>query len=606
MKKLLTLLSVTALSFVFINSSQAQLFQNSNSSCEEMSVLFGTIQANSVACRNINGDADFNGDGYPDCGILTDDTDLGDPEVLSVFMNRAASATNCSSGTGDQFEAAADYGVSGLTGTTVANLASLVAGPLESTSAFDNLAAPNLTGNDVFAVANSVAAGGFGAPGLIDTTATNVLWDQSTADNGFFNSSTEKNAALLDCDNDGDLDAAMAIGNGSSDFFGVNIMLNNGSSLQDANIQALTSLVYSSGDAAMAVGDFNNDGFTDVVLTMVEGGSSFLEVCTNDADGTCGFTCLDADREDLDVVLGASPVSPTSVVAGDFDGDGNVDAAFTTPSLPTTADRGLAFAFGDGSGAFASIRNAPFADAPSRASPRVAAVGCFDNDNNPDVAYTYGNGQLTAPTSIAVYTGITSATQTTTVLTFDDTALDPWGIDTADFDQQGGDDIMAVATSSTITANPRQAFVFMNSVETIVANAGADVSTEATSVQLTGTCATDPADASAVFAPTWTIVSPASGGTLTNANTLTPTLTTTTTDTFVVRLTCRTRCDDTATDTVSVTTGGLCLEGSGIPGKSSTNCAASCSFNPFIPFSWGAILAFISGLGALWILRRRK
>lgn len=608
MKKSLGMLGFVALSFALVQPSYAQLFQNTNSSCEETSVLdTGGIEANSVACANITGVADFNGDGYSDCALLGDTTDIGDPEVLSVLINLAASATNCSSGTGDQFANTVDYAVSGLTGSTVGSLGSVVAGPINSASVFDSVAGANLTGTDVFASVDSITGGGFGPAGLL--TSTDTIFEVVAADTGFANSLTDKNAALFDCDNDGDLDGTMAIGALGTFFFGVNVMINDGTSLQDASVQALTNIPYTSGNASLAVGDFNNDGFDDVVLAIDGGVTSFLEVCTNDGDGTCAMTCQDASQVNLDTAL-TNEINPSSVVAGDFNGDGNVDAAITTPGMAPTDDRGIAFLFGDGDATFSNIRNVPFegVGTGNKARANVLAIGCFDNDNNPDVAFTYGNTVSTATNVVGIYTDITTSTQTETTLTFNDPVVNSWGIDSADFDLDGGDDLLAVATSSTITSNPRQAFVFMNAIETITANAGSDVTIDSvggdieesgSSVVLSGTCAVDPEDEAASFAVTWTLTSPTTGAVISSSTTLTPTFTATEEGVYTVTLSCRTRCDDIVTDTVVITVGNGILEGSGV-------FWSSCSFNPLASFSGMGMVSMFSSLVLLLAVRRRK
>lgn len=614
MKKSLHFLSVIALSLIFINPSHAQLFQNTNSDCEEIPII-STLSGMSVACKYYNSNisnfpyagADFDGSTYPDCVIGSSTTAISPSTTpqSSVLINLGTAATACTSGTGDQFDTADNYNLTGLVPASTSSLASTVTGPIAN--AYNATPVPNSdfgipllpavspSAETVLAVANN--SGGAGTFPASPITSTNVSWDQASGDFGFLSSAADKNAALFDCDGDGDLDAAMMVQNDSpASTYRVNLLLNNGSGLQAASLQANTGITYTSGDASLAIGDFNNDGNNDVVVATSEGGGdSFVEVCTN--NGSCTLTCLTAAQVNLDTVTGASP-TPSSIAAGDFDGDGNVDAAVTTPGLSDAA-QGILVLFGNGSAAFPSNLSVNYAPVTGGPEPNVLATACFDNNNNPDLALTYG-GQLVNSARVGVFTAITTAAVTSTTLTFNDTVNLPWGIDTADFDAQGGDDILMVATSATNTGNPRQAFVFMNSVETIVANAGSDVTMENTgSLALSGSCATSPADASATFAQAWTILSPASGGTLTNATTLTPTFTATENGTYTLRLTCRTRCDDTATDTVVITVNGLFLEGSGV-------LSNGCAFNPLATFSWTALLTMFSALGIFWGIRRRK
>ena len=616
MKKLLFFLSVSALSLAVLPTVQAQMFQNSNKDCQEIPIS-SSPSGMSVACKyyNQNSDnfhysgADFDGNAYSDCVVGSASTNPGASITQSSVLTNIGASGTCFS----QFNSPSDnFNLTGVTPlSTSLGLASTVAGPIEHpynatpvpVSDFAIPFLPDFAGNPNFSTAPNTGSG-FGASPI----ATNdVSWDQSGADSGYLSSQTDKNVALMDCNSDGALDAVMTIGNRSADFLGINVLVNSGSALQAASLQALTNLPFASRIeefSSLAVGDFNNDGIPDVVLALTSLGSSFVEVCIN--DGSCGFSCKDASQVALDVELGDSPVNPTSIAAGDFNGDGNTDVVVTTPSFATAANRGVAFLFGNGNSGFTSSRVVPFDSTAPAGTPNVLAVGCFDNDNNPDVVVTHGS-QAPDSAALGVYSRITTSTQNSTTLNFGQSVSSPWGIDTADFDKQGGDDIMMVADDITNTANPRQAFVFLNTVETIVANAGSDVTSSADVVQLTGTCATNPADSTAEFATTWTILSPSSGATLTNATTLTPTLTATAPGTYVVQLTCRTRCKDTATDTVSVTIGNssLCLEGSGaFTGSPSNNCGAGCSLG-MAPFSWVGILSFFSGIGVLWSVRRR-
>jgi len=610
MKKSLGVLSLMALVLGISASAQAQLFQNSNQNCEETTVLSIQGGSNSIACKNISGPALFNSDDFPDCALLTPNTDLGSPNVLSILMNLGSSATSCSSGTGDQFADAVNYAVTGLVPGSLGDLGSVVAGPLLSSSAFDDVAAPNTStfgGNQNYATVPSVAGGGFGATNPIDTSATDVSFDFAGGpDISFSNDDADKTNALLDCNNDGAMDVAIIVkDDDAGDTFRVNFLINNGSGLQAASATADTGIqssALSSEDVgALAVGDFNNDDNTDVAVTVSPssgplGGSSIVQVCTN--NGSCGFTCQSATQVNLNDLHGGTDPRPTSIVAGDFNDDGNIDVAVNTPAL-ALADRGVDFLFGNGSAAFSSNLVLAYTPENSSGIPVTLATGCFDNDNSEDVAVTYGS-QVTSSARVGVFTDISSASAATTTLTFDGLIGSPGGIDSADFDNQGGDDILMVATDIANTANPRQAFVFMNSVETIVADAGSDtVMEDSGSTQLSGSCTVNPADASASFAPTWTILSPASGGSLTNATSLTPTFTATADGVYTLQLTCRTRCDDTATDTVVVTVGSGILEGSGV-------FLGGCSFNPLASFSVSGLGMMFASLSLFWGIRRRK
>lgn len=592
-------------------SASAQIFQNGNTDCQQLTMLTTTGGTNSIACQNINGGADFNGDTYPDCALLTANTDSATPDVFSVLMNLGSSATGCSSGTANQFDAADNYGATGLDGFFPAStLGSIVAGPILSSTPFDDVATSNLIpavslGDAPYVTLPSVAAGGFGATNPI--TSSDVTFDTSgDPDISFANDVAQRNSALLDCNNDGFMDAAVIVkDDGSLDTFRVNFLINNGGlGLQDASVTVNTDIEAVAGSiedfAAIAVGDFNNDDNTDVVLTASSSvrATSTLQVCTN--GGACDFTCQTSTEVDLSNLHGGSDPTPSSIVAGDFDGDGNMDAAVTTPGL-ATASEGVDFLFGDGAAVPAFLTNLVVVYSGGTAGqPVTLTTGCYDNDNTTDVAFSYGSGGLG---NVGVFTNITTANVNTDVLSF--SSLDvvtPTGIDSADFDRLGGDDILVVATD--IDVNERRAYVFLNTVETIVANAGSDVTLSAVgSVYFTGTCAIDPEDESADIAQTWSILSPETGGSLTDSTTLTPTFTATAPGTYTIELSCRTRCDDEGTDTIVVTVGGSLPPGLGTQGGCVGNVLAPSA--PNLTVALYGMLLFIP-LFVFGMKRRRQ
>lgn len=563
-----TLTSATLALLSYAPTVSAQMFQNGNTDCQQILVLTDNGGSNSVACQNINGAADFNGDAYPDCALLTSTTtDSAPTDVFSVLMNLATASTGCSS----QFDAADNYTADGLEGLVIGSpLGSIVAGPILSSSAFDDAAAPSLDpavglGDTVYATLPSVASGGFGAVNPIATSNANYnTGNVLSPDVAFSNDTTDKNAALIDCNNDGFLDAAVVVRDNSAlDVFKVNLLINNaGTGLQDAASFADTQILanpLATDIAALAVGDFNNDNNDDVVVvassTALVPSASVVEVCTN--DGSCGFTCQTTTQINLNTLHSGSDPLPTSIVAGDFNGDGNYDVAVNTPGL-ATASEGVDFLFGNGATVPAFPTNLVVAYiGGTTGEPSRLTTGCYDNDNTTDVSMSYSAG---AGSNVGVFTNITNTDLNTDVLNFNPTnILDPiilpTGIDSADFDRLGGDDIITLALNP--DGKVRVAYVFLNTVETIVANAGTDITLSGPgSAALTGTCAIDPEDESAVFANSWAILSPETGGTLSGGTTLTPTFTATAPGTYTIELTCRTRCDGTGTDTVVVTVGG--------------------------------------------------
>ncbi len=626
MKKSLGMLGFVALSFALVQPSYAQLFQNDNTDCEEIPVVSPStgFAGISVACKYYNGNvsnfsysgADFDGNTYADCVIGSATTAI-QPSVVpqaSVLLNLGTGATACTSGSGgDQFDTAENYNLTGLTPIAKSlGLASTVAGPIiESYTA-------SPTPNSDFAIplvqastsGDLVIAPNIGGSGTFDpspVSSTDISYQVSGNDLAFTSDVTDKSVALLDCDADGDLDSAIAVANTGEDFFAVNLLVNDGASSATA-VQELTDIPFTSGSASLSVGDFNNDGNDDVVLATNDGVDSFVQVCTN--DGACVLTCDTANKVDVATLLGSNP-APASIAAGDFNGDGNVDAAITTPGL-LAADQGMLLLFGAGNATLPTTLSVNYAPAGVTVGgePVTLAVGCFDNDNTEDLAMTFSSLQFSNDARVGVFTDVSTTSVDTTTLTFNAANVDfANGIDTADFDQLGGDDILMVASDQAQTANLRQGFVFMNTVENIVANAGSDVTIEnaeggdieegGSSVALSGTCTMDPEDEAASFAVIWTLTSPTTGAVISDSTTLTPTFTATEDGVYTVTLSCRTRCDNIVTDTVVITVGNGILEGSGV-------FWSSCSFNPLASFSGMGMASMFSSLVLLLAVRRRK
>lgn len=124
--------------------------------------------------------------------------------------------------------------------------------------------------------------------------------------------------------------------------------------------------------AYVAAGDFNGDGYPDLVVSSTYNNVSIF---LGNGDGTFG-----------------SPTTYTltfyvtgQVVVGDFNGDGNLDIAVVGGD---EAGNGLAFFAGNGDGTFQPVQYFPTTLARSEIS---AATGDFENNGNLDI-YTGGNG----------------------------------------------------------------------------------------------------------------------------------------------------------------------------------------------------------------------
>jgi hypothetical protein len=127
---------------------------------------------------------------------------------------------------------------------------------------------------------------------------------------------------------------------------------------------------------ALAVGDFNNDGFPDLVLgnsSPDANGNYTLSVFLSNGTGLYGTPTT--------VALPASPTSFQNAAAfavGDFNNDGNLDLAVAGDN----SDQALIL-LGNGAGSFT-----PTAIVKTGFTPNSIVVGDFNGDGNADIAVT--------------------------------------------------------------------------------------------------------------------------------------------------------------------------------------------------------------------------
>lgn len=122
---------------------------------------------------------------------------------------------------------------------------------------------------------------------------------------------------------------------------------------------------------AVAVGDFNADGFED--LAVADDNGSAVAVLLGDGSG--GFTPAAGSPF-------AAGTNPNSIVAGDFNGDGMQDLATTN-----IGSDDVTLLLGNGSGGFTL---APHFQLAPNSNPAAAAVGDFNGDGMPDLAVVTG------------------------------------------------------------------------------------------------------------------------------------------------------------------------------------------------------------------------
>lgn len=576
---------------LFSGHARAQMFQNSNVACE-VETLATQNAPQSITCKNYSAVADFDGNTFADC--VAEDASWNTPgeNNTAILLSQGAGVT-CGSSPGQLSTAL--YAVDNSSGGTN-EIATVAAGPL-SPGALSSVLVPyvQLPANLAIDTPN--------ASGVLPEAPNYVSSIFAGTQNGFASLTANRTSAVFDCNNDNYQDMVITGFNDSlsaADVIFMDVLENDQAA--SFNLSQVTVVEVTGGTAPageVAVGDFNADGDLDTAIVIdTKNGAIDAQVlvCTN--DGACGFTCsqvinLQTEHPSFNFLLAPS------IAAGDFNGDGLDDIVVALNDV--LADfRGLDYYFNQS--ASPNTYSSPTSVSVTNtalSSPANIATGYFNNDAILDVAVTLA-GAAPDSGSVQVLTSNGSGgINAPLALNF---TADPvadvvdaaWGLDAADFDQQGCDDIVALATS----ANDRNAYVFMNTLETLEVNAGSDQSVLGSSVSLSGTCTLTPVDTTTTassIVPTWTIVSGPSGATLTNANTLTPTLHVGTTGAYVVQLSCRSQCVSATTDTVSIQVDEI-LEGSGLH---------SCAFNPSAPFSWLNLVSLFSGLAFFWGLRRK-
>jgi hypothetical protein len=199
-----------------------------------------------------------------------------------------------------------------------------------------------------------------------------------------------KAVAIADFNNDGKKDLAV-VNRGSHT---VSILLGDGA----GNLGAATN--FSTGDTfsepfALTVGDFNNDGKNDVVVS--KGNVHLISLLLGDGNGLLGTP--------VDFSVGESP---GTFAVGDFNGDGNSDIAIADSGFN---NGGVYVMLSTGTGSFGSPTKFT-----AGARPRYLAVGDFNRDGKIDLAVANvgfgfnkisvlignGTGGFSAPTDFAV------------------------------------------------------------------------------------------------------------------------------------------------------------------------------------------------------------
>jgi hypothetical protein len=276
---------------------------------------------------------DFNGDGRADLAVANNSSGN-----VSVLLNNGNGgflpAVNYTVGTTPSSIAIGDFNGDGKADQAVANYAS------------NNVSILLGNGNGGFQLAVSYAAGNH--PEAVAT--------------GDFNGDGKADLVVADS---GDFNGA-----GS----GVSLLPGNG----NGTFQAATLFTAGSGAQSVAVGDFNADNKTD--LAVANSGSHNVSVLLGNGNGTFQ-TAVNYGTS----TTGTSGV-PTSVVAGDLNGDGKLDLAVASPWL-----NDVSVLLGYGNGAFQAPVHYAQDSYLISSLPDTLAVADLNGDGKADLVVANGN-----------------------------------------------------------------------------------------------------------------------------------------------------------------------------------------------------------------------
>ena len=332
---------------------------------------------------------DFNGDGKPDLAVTHD----ASPGSVSVLLDNGdgtfGSTASYAVGTYAYSVAVGDFNGDGKLDLAVANSGN-------SSTGIGSVSVLLGNGNGTFGKAvsypvgwfpSSVVVGDFNGDGTPDLAVADVYGGTVSVllgkGNGTFQSAVNYasggrpvSVAVGDVNGDGKPDLVA----GNENVGTVSVLLGNG----DGSFQSAVNYASSGSPSSVALSDLNGDGKLDVVTGNYSGTVSVL---LGNGDGSF----------ETATSYPAGSSFSTSVVVGDFNGDG-------TPDLVTTSYLGgsVAVLLGNGDGTFPATGGLTYA---TGSNPYSVAVGDFNSDGKLDLAVANTSNTGTYSGTVSVLLG---------------------------------------------------------------------------------------------------------------------------------------------------------------------------------------------------------
>ncbi|HXM61596.1 MAG TPA: VCBS repeat-containing protein [Terriglobales bacterium] len=192
-----------------------------------------------------------------------------------------------------------------------------------------------------------------------------------------------------------------------------------------------------------AVGDFDHDGKQDIAALVDIPGqnsdSSEVYLYLGNGDGT-----FQSPRQ-----LPVSPLGPVAILAGDFEGNGNLDLAVLSTYLHDHVGR-VSVLLGDGKGNFGRPIVFPLNGLIPK-YPVAMTLADFDGDETLDIALAYANSDATGSSFVQILLGNGDGTFRRGARAR--AGLDPQAITTADFNGDGIPDLAVPDTTHQLTSS---------------------------------------------------------------------------------------------------------------------------------------------------------